>query len=426
MSAASLIEDKTVSASFEMGSLFGRNLTPKERHWLSVAREVSDELYRGAAESYRRREPPFAEMKLVRDSGLSNLLLPEDRGGGGGSWMLGSEVLREIAAGNGSIGVLLTHHYFGTDTLPHLPEPRRTRLIDEFIKHRRWFGVGGVNPRDPDLLAKPIGNGRYLLNGQKTFCTGAALADYISVMVRVTDTGQFAFVLLPAIRKGIKAHKDWDAVGLPLAESGTFTYSDVEVEPDELIAGGLPKSASGKGNSDEPTLGALGVPTGHLFFSNVYLGIAIGAMRAARDYIQTTTRPWLASGVARAADDPYIVHRFGGFWAQLEAAQAVSNQAAARVEVLRATPIDRITAKLRGETAVAVATLKILATRASVDITSQLFELTGARSTAASYGLDRFWRDVRTYSLHNPYDYKVREVGDYALNGRFPRETFYT
>src|SRR5262249_29981696 len=110
----------------------------------------------------------------------------------------------------------------------------------------------------------------------------------------------------------------------------------------------------------------------------------------------------------------------------LEAAQAVSNQAAERVEALRATPVDKITPQLRGTAAVAVATLKILATRASVDITSQLFELTGARSTAGKYGFDRFWRDVRTYSLHNPYDYKVREVGDYGLNGRFPAESFYT
>jgi len=75
---------------------------------------------------------------------------------------------------------------------------------------------------------------------------------------------------------------------------------------------------------------------------------------------------------------------------------------------------------------VVVATLKVAATRASVDITSKIFELMGARSSANKYGFDRFWRDARTYTLHSPVFYKLRELGQWGLNGAYPPATFYT
>jgi alkylation response protein AidB-like acyl-CoA dehydrogenase len=45
-----------------------------------------------------------------------------------------------------------------------------------------------------------------------------------------------------------------------------------------------------------------------------------------------------------------------------------------------------------------------------------LFEVTGARSTHASLRLDRHWRNLRTQTLHDPVDYKLHELGDWALN----------
>jgi alkylation response protein AidB-like acyl-CoA dehydrogenase len=61
-----------------------------------------------------------------------------------------------------------------------------------------------------------------------------------------------------------------------------------------------------------------------------------------------------------------------------------------------------------------------------LDVTSKVFEVMGARATSARYRFDRFWRNARTLTLHDPLDYKVREVGDYALNGRFPTPSFYS
>ncbi|RWX01294.1 hypothetical protein EHI45_36795, partial [Rhizobium leguminosarum] len=60
------------------------------------------------------------------------------------------------------------------------------------------------------------------------------------------------------------------------------------------------------------------------------------------------------------------------------------------------------------------------ATHVSLDITSRVFELTGARSTAEKYRFDRFWRNVRTHTLHDPVRWKYHVVGNYHLNGVTP------
>ncbi|HYY88844.1 MAG TPA: acyl-CoA dehydrogenase family protein, partial [Chloroflexota bacterium] len=85
-----------------------------------------------------------------------------------------------------------------------------------------------------------------------------------------------------------------------------------------------------------------------------------------------------------------------------------------------------LTPEARGICAVTVSTAKLAAGRVALDVTSRMFEVMGARATMEQHRFDRFWRNVRTQTLHDPLDYKAREVGDWALNGRLPTPTFYS
>lgn len=403
-------------------SLFDRPHSPLEAKWLAVAREVSAEFAAAAVDGYKTRRRPTAEIERLKSSGLSTLLIPEAQGGGGGDWRLVVEVIREIAAGNGSLGVLLTHHYFGIEGLGSLPEPARSRAYAEAVTTKPFRGVI-ANPRDPEIVATPIGGGKFALNGRKSFCTGAAFADIIGAQVRRADTRQYVLAVLRPPLDGLVHQGDWDSIGLPQGDSGSFTLDNVIVDESDLLAFGPAPQGD---ETPEPSLGPLGVPSGNLAFSNVYLGTAVGALRAARSYIQNETRPWILSPADRAADDPLIVNAFGDLWLQLESALAVANHAAERVQAAKNLPREALTEEQLGELRVVVAALKVAATRASVDITSKIFELMGARSAANKYGFDRFWRDARTYTLHSPVFYKVRELGEWGLNGAYPPATFYT
>jgi alkylation response protein AidB-like acyl-CoA dehydrogenase len=72
----------------------------------------------------------------------------------------------------------------------------------------------------------------------------------------------------------------------------------------------------------------------------------------------------------------------------------------------------------------AIATVKILATRVGLNITNRIFEVMGARATSKKHGFDRYWRNLRTFTLHDPVDYKVRDIGNWALNDELPKPSF--
>jgi len=51
---------------------------------------------------------------------------------------------------------------------------------------------------------------------------------------------------------------------------------------------------------------------------------------------------------------------------------------------------------------------------------TELFNALGASDTRVSKALDRHWRNARTVSSHNPVIYKIRNVGDWEVNGSDP------
>jgi alkylation response protein AidB-like acyl-CoA dehydrogenase len=80
----------------------------------------------------------------------------------------------------------------------------------------------------------------------------------------------------------------------------------------------------------------------------------------------------------------------------------------------------------RAEAISVVNAARVHASDVALNVSSRLFEVTGARSTAVGHGLDNFWRNARTLSLHDPLHYKNVQLGDYLLNGTPPLPVFYS
>lgn len=100
----------------------------------------------------------------------------------------------------------------------------------------------------------------------------------------------------------------------------------------------------------------------------------------------------------------------------------MANAAGAELaRLLHAADRDSVTAQQRGEAAVRVAAAKQVAVDVGLEIGNRVFEVTGARATANAVGLDIFWRNIRTHSLHDPIAYKRREVGNMRCRGGFRR-----
>jgi alkylation response protein AidB-like acyl-CoA dehydrogenase len=381
------------------------------------ARAIASDLTDRGASLDREGKPPYTEISILKSSGLLNALHSPQIGGSGLSWVDGLRLVRILAQGESSIGQLLGYHFVNSQYIywAHEDPDKAAALGQETVAKNLYWGAA-VNPRDPGLTLTRKGD-HYALNGRKTFSTGARISDRINVNAAFED--KVANFVIPTDRPGYVTNDDWDNIGQRLSDSGSVEFRDFPVYDSDFI---LPLASP---DAPPAVLSTFNTPLIQLVFVNFYLGTAEGALDAAINYVRTTTRPWITSGVSSATEDPYILERIGEFKAQLKASVTLAEAAAEAVQSALARG-PSVTERERGEAAIEAYTAKVHATHVSLDITARIFELMGARATAAKYRFDRYWRNVRTHTLHDPVFYKAREVGEFALNGRIPEVSLYS
>lgn len=386
-----------------------------ETDWVDLARNIAAEFATDIAERTRERASPTPQIERLKQSRLSSLIVAAENGGPGVAWSTALRTVREIAAGDGSVGLLYGYHLLNLVNIRREPVERWRGHEREVLAERLWL-AGLINPRDPGIRFTPDGNG-YRLDGQKSFCSGAAFADRLSISGVRTDTDESIFAYIPADRPGIRYADDWDHFGVERSESGSFTVENTPVAADEVVIADIH-------TLDNPSE-ALRTPVNQSVFTQFYLGFALGALRAAGTYVREKKRGWAHGGAEKPSDDPLIIREFGDLWIRLQAATALADRAGSAIEALLARNGD-LTPAERGEAAVEVAAAKVAAAEAGLAVTSRVFDVMGARATHNRYAFDRFWRDVRTHTLHDPLPYKVLEVGRYVLNEEYPTVRAYT
>lgn len=383
----------------------------------AVATSLADEFAETAVERDAQGGSPIKELNRIRESGLLKLHIPEAYGGWGADWITTLKIVREIAKSDGSLGQLLGYHYVNSVT-PELfgtPE-QKAKYYTNLAKHNWYFG-DSVNPRDPDLILTPDGE-HFRLNGIKNFSTGAKSSDIIVIAGTRSDLGNVLFALIPSNREGVILNDDWDYIGQRQTDSGSVEFRNVLIYRDEIL--GDPDS------QDHPSpFATLVTPLIQIVFVNFYLGIALGAFEEAKKYTLSTTRPWIFSPAETARQDPYIIEQYGNLWVNLSATISHADYVATVLQNAWDKG-EQLTAAERGEVAVTIATAKVLSTRVALETTSKIFEVTGTRAAASKHRFDRFWRNVRTHTLHDPVVYKVHEVGNWVLNEQIPVFTLYT
>ncbi|KAA9152828.1 acyl-CoA dehydrogenase family protein [Amycolatopsis acidicola] len=388
--------------------------------WIERAREVAAKLAVDAVERDREGQTPYQEVQLLKDNGLVTLLGPAEHGGGGQTWETAYRVTREIAKADGSIGQLLGYHYLWAWAARLVATDAQVAAVEELYTRNNFFFGGAVNPRDSDLTITEDGD-EIVYNGHKSFSTGSKVSDLTVLEGVLEGTEDHIFAIVPSKQPGIIFHDDWDNIGQRLTESGSVTIENVRV-PWTDAAGYADRKF-------HPLVyNTLNVPAIQLVFTNFYLGIAQGALETALAYTQDRTRAWPYGGDDKqnAAEEWYILDGYGDLQAKLWAVEALVDKAGEAISRVLHAPREELTPEARGEVAVLIAAAKQRTVDTGLEIGTRIFELTGARASASKYGLDRFWRNLRTHSLHDPLPYKRREVGAYALLGEYPTPTWYT
>ncbi|MBV9388899.1 MAG: acyl-CoA dehydrogenase family protein [Chroococcidiopsidaceae cyanobacterium CP_BM_ER_R8_30] len=383
--------------------------------WLAVAASLSKELAATAVERDANAGIPKDEIDQLRASGLLPLVVPKEYGGIGATWPEALKIVQELSKADGSIGQLYGNHLNLTVVGHSVGRPEQKEIYYRETARNHWFWANAINTRDTRLKIAPEGD-HFRVTGVKNFGTGVALGD-VRVFSAVQDgVEEPVFFAIPKEREGVVSNNDWDNIGQRRTDSGSFTFHNVLVKQDEIL---------GPPSPPDSILATFGGIIAQLTKTYVYLGIAQGAFEAAREYTTTLTKPWVTSGVDSATQDPYILHHYGELWTELRAAIGLAEEAAEIVQAAWEKDI-QLTSEERGEAAIAVFSAKAFATKVGLDITTRIFEVMGTRSTAAKYGFDRYWRDLRTFTLHDPVDYKLRDIGNWLLNHELPTITQYS
>ena len=387
---------------------------------LSSAQAVADQLSlqfaRDAAQRDQLGGTPKVQRDLLRDSGLLQLSIPQAYGGLGANWQQTLGIVRQFARVDSSIAHLFAFHHLLLATTRLFGSQVQWEHWYEQTVRRNWFWGNALNPLDRRTVAQPVPGGR-TFSGQKSFCSGALDSDMLLVSaVEAQEPTKLLIAVLPTSRAGITLYDDWDNIGQRQTDSGSAAFDKVLVADEEILSNPGPLSTP---------FACLRSVLAQLVLTNLYVGLAEGAFADARRYTREQARPWVSSGVSAAAADPYVLAHYGEFWVGLETARTLADHAAAAFDAAWAQA-EQLSAAERGQVAAATTTAKVAATRVGLDLTSRIFEVTGARATTAARRLDRYWRNLRVHTLHDPLDYKLRELGDWVLNEQPPKPSFYS
>ncbi|AOR35982.1 acyl-CoA dehydrogenase [Streptomyces fodineus] len=385
---------------------------PGRAHWLRVARETADDLATDATAREQAGKVPFDEVFRLREAGLLTLLIPAESEGVGADWPTAYAVVREIAAADGAIGQLLGCHYFLSWSARFLTEPSRAARLERQYAAEQWCWGGGL-ARQESPLTLTRARGGHVLNGRQSYSTGVLVADRLAVRAVRADTGEPLAVVVDPARHGVGIDGDADTFGQRLAAGGSVEFDAVPVAADDVL---------GSLSADEDILSplaALTSPVGRLLSVQLRLGMAEGVLDEAREYSRASRSSRHPAWPGDSSQDPQVLAAYGELAILTRSASALTDQAVEAVH-RGLTRGEDLTYDEYADISVLVAMAEAAASRAAQESTSRALDIVGARSASSRLGFDRFWRNARTHTLYEPVAHRLRDVGDYFLNGAHP------
>ena len=389
-----------------------------QHHFSQSAIEIAQKLAKTFAETAAERDKqggnPKAERDLIRQSGLLGLSIPQAFGGQGADWKTIFKTIQTIAQVDSSLAHVYGFHHLLIATVQLFAQKEQYSTWFEQTTEQNLFWGNTLNPLDKRTTVQQISADEYIFHGDKSFCSGSIDSD-ILLCSGFNAQNKLLIGVIPTQRDGVSFLDDWNNMGQRQTDSGTSHFEQVKIYENELLLN--PGPLSTPYSSLRPLIA-------QLIFVHLFLGVAEGAFEVARETVQQQ-KAWSKSLVENAVNDPFTQKHFAEFYVQLEGIRLLANKA---VETLqKAWDIgESLDAEQRGEVSIAIATAKIAATNTSLYITQNIFQVMGARATTAKLNLDRFWRNVRTQTLHDPIDYKYQEVGEWVLTGKVPEPSFYS
>ncbi len=190
---------------------------------------------------------PKDMFQKIADDGFLGLMVPEEYGGAG----LGMQEMALFMEGTSNHGIPLLMMVVGPCmSLSHLASHgtdfHKNELLPAACRGEIQFCFAitepgaGSNSMKISTIAKQNGK-RFSLSGEKTFITGADVADYCLVVARTTPHGEvakktdgFTLFVVDLKKKGVEMQRLNMAIPLPEQQWSLF-FDDVDLGPEDVV-----------------------------------------------------------------------------------------------------------------------------------------------------------------------------------------------
>lgn len=378
-----------------------------EAEALEVAERLRVQFAQEAGLRDREGYLPLAEIDAYSQSGLWALNVPKAYGGLGASYATIAKVSALIAAGDSCIAQIAHNHLA---LVGHIDadgtEAQKQELFGLVLRGYR-LGNAFSELHSKTVTAfetrARVDGDDVVVNGEKFYTTGALLAHIVPI-VAVSEAGQGLLVFAERDAPGLTVSNNWSSFGQRTTASGGVKIEQVRVPRSRVI----PIQAF----ENQTVAGAVS----QIIQAAIDVGIARQAIDETIHFVRTQSRPWIDSGKDSAAEDVFTIQAIGDLKIKLHAAEALLERAGHSIDRAAAAP----DAQSVAEATTATAEAKVLTTHIAIEATNRLFELAGTRATLVHHNLDRYWRNARVHTLHDPVRWKYFHVGNFYLNGVNP------
>jgi len=365
---------------------------------LPTAREIAAVCAEGAAEIDRDGAYPAKEMATIAATGLLSAPLRPSSGGLGwgsepGSMTTLLRVLTILGSGNLSVARLYEGHVNALLLIQQFGSPDQiARMTVDTIDMRHLFAVWNTEAADGVHLT-PLPDGRFTLQGAKSFASGAGFVVRPLLTAKLPDGGWQLVLPGDEVMAASIDQTGWLPIGMKASASGRIDFSGIPATEDTLI--GSPGDYY-----RQPWFSA-----GALRFAAAQLGGAIALVDAARADLQTNQR----------TDDDAQRARMASIAISIESCLLLLDHAATLSDC----------SQFGGATDPSISNLEMTTyanlcrtaiERCCLDAIEYAHRSVGARALLKPHPIERISRDLTMYLRQPAPDAALRAVGAFALN----------
>lgn len=356
-------------------------LSDDQRAFADTAEQFATEcLAPMAAEWDEKQMFPKEVLREAGELGFLSLYTPEEQGGLGLSRLDASIIFEQLSMGCTSTTAFMTIHNMVTWMIASFAsDDVKQRFCPKLITGE-WLGSycltepnAGSDAASLTTSATRKG-GQYILNGSKTFISGAGDTDLLVVMARTGDSGAkgiSAFVV-EANAKGISYGRKEPKLGWNSQPTRAVTFENVVVPASQLL-----------GEEGQGFVFAMkGLDGGRINIATCSVGTAQQALNHAIQYMQE--RKQFGKPLAQFQS---LQFKLADMATELVAARQLVRYAASKLD------------KGDSDATAYCAMAKRFATDVGFQICDQALQIYGGYGYIKEYPLERYFRDVRVHQI---------------------------